>query len=302
MAIRRLCRTTHNLGKRCLLLSDSMVSILALSEGCSSSGGINKVCRRAAAYLVCGSIGLHIRHISTKGNPADAPSRWHGDNLPKPVLQQLPTSAASGAVSTELGQCEQEKKVTSAGAFNQAGPPGFLELFSGAGKLTEHVKFELKGIGLKSWPPFDIAAGSVYNLLNPGVQKFVLSLVSAGLVWWVHLGTPCTAWSKARHNIRNMQKACAKEREAVGTLFTCRIIRECLKRGIVFTLENPRSSRLWEFAPIVDLLRDPRIHLFSFDMCQYGEPHKKSTSIMTNETAFNKLQKTCSEVIFINIW
>lgn len=70
----------------------------------------------------------------------------------------------------------------------------------------------------------------------------------------------------------------------------------------VFTLENPRSSRLWEFAPIVDLLRDPRIHLFSFDMCQYGERHKKSTSIMTNETAFNKLQKTCSEVIFINIW
>lgn len=103
--------------------------------------------------------------------------------------------------------------------------PRVIKLFDGL-RIDEWGMFQVLLAGgnqYKMRPVLD-AIKIQYNLLNPGVQKFVLSLVSAGLVWWVHLGTPCTAWSKARHNIRNMQKA----REAVGTLFTCRIIRECL--------------------------------------------------------------------------
>ena len=55
----------------------------------------------------------------------------------------------------------------------------------------------------KGMAPFDISSGKLYNLLDSGVQKFVMGMLSAGLVWWVHLATPCTAWSRARHNIKN---------------------------------------------------------------------------------------------------
>eukprot|EP00438_Fugacium_kawagutii_P008464 Skav230206 [mRNA] locus=scaffold2443:266117:270539:+ [translate_table: standard] len=286
MAIRRLCRTTSNLGSRCLILSDSMVSILALSKGRSSAGSINKLCRRAAAYITCGSLDIHLRHIISEHNPADAPSRQHGPDIVKSISTAPLACATSGAVSDER---EKSSRKGPLGA-DKAGQSGFLELFAGTGRLTECVK----KAGLFAWPPFELAAGRCYDLLDDGVQKFIFGLLTAGLVWWVHLGTPCTAWSRARHNIKNFSKARAKEQIAVATaLFTCRVIRECMKRGIMVTLENPRSSRLWEFAPIHDLLQDARIFLYYFDMCQYGEPHKKSTGILTNEEHFSKLQRRC---------
>eukprot|EP00438_Fugacium_kawagutii_P016242 Skav225368 [mRNA] locus=scaffold476:95907:101244:- [translate_table: standard] len=286
MAIRRLCRTSSNLGTRCLILSDSMVSILAFSKGRSSSNGINKLCRRAAAYLVCGSIDIHLRHIPTDRNPADAPSRQHGPDFVKPTAPVIPTCTDSGADSKESGSCRRPVPLGS----DKAGRPGFLELFAGTARLTECVKKS----GMFAWPPFELQNGSCYNLLDVGVQKFIFGLITAGLIWWVHLGTPCTAWSRARRNIKNFTKARAKERAAVASaLFTCRVIRECLKRGIIFTLENPRYSRLWEFSPILDLLQDSRVQLVHFDMCQYGEPHRKSTSILTNEDSFTKLHRKC---------
>ena len=103
MAIRRLCRSKRNLGTRCLVLSDSMVSILALSKGRSSSSGVNTICKRAAAYLIAGSISLHMRHIISEKNPADAPSRWHGEDLPKFKRHDVANCVDSGAFRTGLG-------------------------------------------------------------------------------------------------------------------------------------------------------------------------------------------------------
>lgn len=85
MAVRRLCRSVKNLGKRCLILSDSMVTILALSKGRSGSGGLNRICRQTAAYVVGGGLNLHFRHIATDVNPADGPSRKFGEDVARRV-------------------------------------------------------------------------------------------------------------------------------------------------------------------------------------------------------------------------
>ena len=49
------------------------------------------------------------------------------------------------------------------------------------------------------------------------------------------------------------------------------------------------SSRLWEFGPIKELLRDRR-----FEMCQYGMGYKKSTLVLTTEKTFGELGKRCN--------
>ena len=222
MAVRRLCRSVKNLGKRCLILSDGMVTILALSKGRSGSGGLNRICRQAAAYVVGGGL--------------------------------------------------------------------ILELFAGTGRLTQPVRRE----GMKAFPSFEVSRGGEYDLLDPKVQSFVLSLLKSGAVWWVHLGTPCTAWSRARHNIKDFRKARRKEHLAVATaLFSHRVMTLCLKRGIWFSLENPFSSRIWEFLPLRGFFKDDRCHFVRFEMCQYGMKYKKSTGLLTNAVPFKQLGRLC---------
>lgn len=133
---------------------------------------------------------------------------------------------------------------------------------------------------MRAYPSFDISKGSVYNLLDPVVQLFVMSLIKGVHIWCLHLGTPCTVWSQARHNIRNTLKARKREREGVAlALFTAQTIRCCISNRVYFTLENPASSRLWGFGPIKDLFKCENIFFVTWDMCAFKMPHKKSTSL-----------------------
>ena len=68
----------------------------------------------------------------------------------------------------------------------------------------------------------------------------------------------------------------------------------CLDRGIGFSVENPRSSKIWEFEPIKALLRDPRVLFVTFDSCMYGEPHKKPTAVITNVEGLIGLSRKCN--------
>ena len=293
MAIRRLCRTRRNLGNSCLVLSDSMVTIMALSKGRSSSRPLNTICRRAAAYIVGANLGIHLRHIVSADNPADGPSRWFGDDFIKKggiVGNSLSMGVHHDVVSFEHGKEVPIRHSPLYHNLHHQGPVGFLELFAGTGNLTH----TLKRRGLRVLPHFEFSSDKIYDLLNPKVQNFVLGLIASGVVWWVHLGSPCTAWSRARHNIKNIKEARRKELEAVATaLFSVRVILECLKKGVVFTLENPLSSRLWDFLPLQQLATDKRVGFVVFDMCQFQEPYKKPTKIMTNENRFNSLAKIC---------
>ena len=294
MAVRRLCRSVKNLGKRCLILSDSMVTILALSKGRSGSGGLNRICRQTAAYVVGGGLNLHFRHIATDVNPADGPSRKFGEDVARrvrggcrrektdiiPGVETFSKSVSPSVSSTMPKRLECDGR-----------PKAFLELFAGTGRLTDAVRRE----GMKAWPSFEVSRGKEYDLFDPKVQSFVLSLVKSGAVWWVHVGTPCTAWSRARHNIKDFRKARRKEHLAVATaLFSHRVITLCLKRGIWFSLENPFSSRIWEFLPMQGIFKDNRCHFVRFDMCQYGMTYKKSTGLLTNAEPFKQLGRLCT--------
>ena len=90
MGLRRLCRTVRNLGTTALTITDNLVSALAFEKGRSGSRPLNNLCRRAAAYQLGGRIQWRLRHIESKRNVADEPSRRFGPDLPRPYLRGRP--------------------------------------------------------------------------------------------------------------------------------------------------------------------------------------------------------------------
>ena len=292
MGLRRLCRNTKNFGRRCLSLCDNQVAVFAFSKGRSGANQINNLCRRAAAYQVGCNIRWHLRYIKSERNPADAPSRQFGPDIIKPGPRKSASDSLDAHISVDsFEQGYTRSRPSSSGSgFESQTKTCFLELFSGTGHLSKAVRKQI----VRTLPDFEVAKGEHFNLLDPLVQNFVLGLIKGRHVWMVHLGTPCIAWSRARHGIKNLQKARLKEQQAVATaLFSCRVIRECLNHGVKFSLENPFSSRLWQFSPLMEILKDKRVCLVHFDLCRYNEPHRKTTTLLTNEMELQKLGKRC---------
>ena len=73
--LQHLARSQKNLGKKHLVLSDSMSVTLALTKGRSSSAPMNKICRQVAALCLATGMTAHLRWIPSELNPADLPSR-----------------------------------------------------------------------------------------------------------------------------------------------------------------------------------------------------------------------------------
>ena len=121
-------------------------------------------------------------------------------------------------------------------------------------------------------------------------------LLLSGAVWYVHFGVPCTALSIARHNITRFDSARAKERVGVElAVFTADMCRVCHRLGIYWSIENPASSRIWEFDPIFNLAMLRGVYRVCFHMCAYGSKHKKPTAILTNMQALLSLARNCTK-------
>ncbi len=295
MSLRRLCRSTQNMGKVCLTLTDNMTSALCFEKGWSNSHGMNRLCQRAAAYAIGGNLHWRLRHVKSECNVADGPSRRWGSDLVRTKGRRVNREALGEHVlahSFEQGQTTPSFPSTHPGMSNDldSQPKCFLELFAGCERLTK----ELQQIGLRALPGIEVSKGGEFDLLNPAVQEFILCEIRSRRLWWVHLGTPCTVWSRARHNIKNVKRARQKERHGVAlALFSARVVRECLRSGVRFSLENPASSRLWDFGPIASIFENKQVGFFTWDMCRYNTRYKKSTSILTNFLELKQLSRRC---------
>lgn len=82
--LQHLARSQKNIGRKHLILTDSMSVTLALAKGRSSSGPMNRICRQVAALCLATGMTAHLRWIPSELNPADLPSRaqkLHGFNV-----------------------------------------------------------------------------------------------------------------------------------------------------------------------------------------------------------------------------
>ena len=73
--VRHAIRSFRNVGKRILILGDSITTTLAVSKGRSSRPEVLGVARQVAAMALAFGLSLHLRWIPSEFNVADDPSR-----------------------------------------------------------------------------------------------------------------------------------------------------------------------------------------------------------------------------------
>ena len=112
---------------------------------------------------------------------------------------------------------------SSGGASNckLEGAPGlfkrgsFWEIFSGESNLSR----AMSKAGFSTLGPIDIINGDHHDLTRRATQDAVKEIVFREGVSYIHLSTPCTAFSRARHNIKNQKRGRQKERVACELAF-----------------------------------------------------------------------------------
>lgn len=340
-SLKRSARTAAHCNTKKLSLSDNLAAVLAFEKGRSSSGAMNRLCKTSAAIQIALQIRWRIRHLETKRNLADAPSRgkwfrqpWSqgqdddfsqsfsdgfcrassrmsrrepkeillSDLLPPPglgccsddVVHNQGTCGSNRAVRRDVSSAtdNQGHAVKTGAKASRSGKKVrvFWELFAGEGNLSKAMKQS----GFRVAAPVDIQYGHGYDLTLQHVQQYVRDLILSGTIDYLHMGTPCTVFSRARRGIRNFRKARAAEKIGCElAFFSAELARICTLKGVVWSIENPQSSRLWELYPIQDLLSLPGVEVVDFPMCSYGQPYKKPTRIVTNCTALQRLHSVC---------
>ena len=305
-SIRRAARVTELHGRLKLTLTDNLPALCCFERGRSSSNRLNKICQQACAYQMGTGIRWRLRHVESLRNPADRDSRFHPilekhqkppSNPNRPSRVPLnPRREISGYDIDSAGH-EQGRHPSQSSSKPLVERPRvqkggmFLELFAGTARLTgafrEADAAVLRGI--------DIVNGNHHDLRRRTTQLIVLHWLTSGRVRYVHLGTPCTVYSRARHFIRNVQRA--RDREFMGVefeLFTAEVIETCNRYNIAWSLENPRQPRLFEVPFLAELLQSPAVYCIDLDFCMYGELYKKPTRIYTSESSLVCLGRRCN--------
>ena len=167
----------------------------------------------------------------------------------------------------------------------------FLEIFAGSARLSHAVD----KLGLATLTFMDAIFTSDHDLRRRTTQLVVLHWLRSGVIAYVHFGTPCTVFSRARHGILNSRNA--REKERIGlelALFTAEAIEICNRCGVRWSLENPRKSRLFDLPFLAPTLHRQGVLCVGIDFCEYGEPYQKATRIFTNCWRIAELSRRCS--------
>ena len=322
-ALRREARSVHSHGKNLLTIGDNLVSICAFEKGRSRAWGLNAIARRSAAYQIGCKIQWRQRHIVSDRCVADDGSRLvdpefgqRPSSRVKPLQERATSFHAAEQPSLATGSSEPSfstslnyQRADKGEAFNDAdrdqvrssslrssqessvsAPRLALELYAGTGVYTQ----ALVESGLRVVKPFEIKDGAEFDLGRRSTQQLVLQWIRSGKIWSVHLGTPCTIWSIARRGIKNQQRARDKERAGVeAAIFSAEVIRECNRCKVFWSVENPATSKLFQFDPIAELQALPGFHEVVFNMCMYGTDSRKPTRIWTNAPFLSGLGRRC---------
>ena len=142
--------------------------------------------------------------------------------------------------------------------------------------------------GLRVGVPMDLKGGPHFDITDPRVLKVIIGWIRSGAVWLMHLATPCARWSIARSSGAS---------DPVGGLAaaqaTVRLIQECRRAGVHFTLENPQRSRLWTWAPLAKELQAASAQVVDLCQCRFGTPFKKPTRLVVSHPGFAVLGRDC---------
>ena len=197
-----------------------------------------------------------------------------------------------------------------------------VELCAGCGQLSA----SFRDLGFQV-VPFDHSKNrhhtrvAVYNLdLDSDNSSDILhDLICSSEVAYVHSAPPCGTASKARdrpisHELRkqgvpsppplrsaafplglpNLREADRQRVEAANKIYFIifRIVRLCIKRGILFSIENPASSYYWSF-PDWEKFPEDSFEDFDFAGCMHGGDRDRNCRWRATPGLLTELRAKC---------
>lgn len=182
-----------------------------------------------------------------------------------------------------------------------------LEVFAGTARITQ----AFRDLGFSAYP-IDICIHPSHDVLNREVGHKIVHLLQSRRVRFLWLGMPCTSFSQARKNdglgpgplrdpdnLHGLPNLSRRDQQKVNTgnallVFTIYLMSVCESLHIPYALENPSSSFAWKMPELVKFSnRHSPTHIL-LHYCQFGEPHKKPTSILGNFWNLQPLAKLCA--------
>eukprot|EP00435_Cladocopium_sp_Y103_P044913 s60_g12.t1 len=188
--------------------------------------------------------------------------------------------------------------------------PFFLELFAGKAGITEAVHL----LGVPVLPPVDIEPSPLVScprdLVDAEVWAKIMAIVAAGLVFFLHCGTPCNTFTAARKldggppplrshaEPEGLPTLSGSDQLLVflGNLFLERTAEACLLVFVLggdFTIENPLLSLIWETAHLRHLFSVARSFNLDFDQCAFGTPWLKPTRLFSSTEVLDVVCVRC---------
>jgi hypothetical protein len=198
----------------------------------------------------------------------------------------------------------------------------FKELWSGCAGLTKAASKQFRvDEPIEAFPPSGYRPA--HDLNQPALRRALLIRAHGGEFIWVHLGTPCTTWSRLRFisvgtrrvHLPNGDGSRDDERIANSELsFSIRFMKAVIRSGGYVSFENPESSLIWHHPLMVNFVRafgpsgSAKAHApvtkVAFDQCQFGltsppgaekvEVWKKGTILLSNLPGAPKLGRRCT--------
>ena len=183
--------------------------------------------------------------------------------------------------------------------------PVFWEMFAGKAGLTR----EFLRQGWPCGPPVDIVYNPDFDLLNPLFLSIVLGLIFERLVRVLHLGPPCSSFSMAVNRFKTYAMRSSDRPEGFDDLpphreekvrlgnalaeVSARLAEAQEKAGSYWILEQPATSLMWLFAPIAASIAQITIFLVVIDVCMFGAPWRKPTTLASNFEGITRLHRKC---------
>ena len=183
--------------------------------------------------------------------------------------------------------------------------PLFWEIFAGNAGLTR----EFLRQGWASAPPIDILNNEDHDCTDPGFVAVIIGLVLERRFILIHLGPPCSSFSMAvnRFPVHAMRsraepsgfeglKPHQQEKVVLGNALAevaARLIEAQTRSGGLWTLEQPATSIMWDFPAIRTLMTKLQAIFVLTDVCWFGAPWRKPTTIATNHQPLLQVAKKC---------
>ena len=179
--------------------------------------------------------------------------------------------------------------------------PGALDLFTGRGGVARMLlRFNCPFVVTFEWQ-----RSADEDLLQPEVREKILALVRLGAVLVVGSALICASFSRAvTPAVRTKQflrgvpwmSSLMKVKVTAGNShcdFASLLIETCIEFAVLYWLENPDSSFLWQQRSMKKYVSPSSSDVLRVDYCRFGTAWRKRTRVATNVKSLQGLRFMC---------